>query len=799
MPRLTPTTATQPAAGKNTPLFDTIRPADLIMSCLRHWYWFVLALAITLGYTYYDLLRTPQVYQRSLSFILKTDERTSNVEEQLKEIGVHPTSTNVANELLTLKTEAIATEVVRRLQLNVEYWFKGRLNDGVVYGPGQEVRVTFDDLGDQERASCHLSVVGGAVTLSRFNYRGSDPEVTYTGSLSDPIATPAGNVTVAPLPGRTHVNDIELEVKHLPLSQVAAKVRGGIETKLRDKNATLIDIKYNDTSIARAEDILNMLMTVYNETWVNTRNKIIISTNDFIRERLAVIEQELGDVEDSISDYKAQHLMTSAEQAGATALTQASATDQETQEIDAGIYMIRYVRNYLTDAQLASQLLPSLDAVQYTIIQQQIGEYNTTLLQRNNHLANSSAQNPLVMDLNQQLAIQRAALLQALDNELALLQARRLNVRHHYDQALSRVASAPRQAKYLLSVERQQKVKESLYLFLLQKREENELNQAFTAYNTQLIEPPHGSNAPISPIRQQRYLLALAIGLGIPLAIIILQLWLCTTVRGRQDVEKVHIPFLGELPQLPGDRSGILSRFRRHRREEQPRILVHKEGRDFINEAFRVLRTNLSFMLGFDQQHHVLMFTSINPRSGKTFCTANLAATIALEGKRVLAIDLDLRRHSLSHYLGERLPGVANYLSGQITDLRSLIRPCGDIEILPAGSLTPNPTELLASPRFAQMIEELRADYDYLLLDCPPLEIVADANIINRCVDLTIFVCRAHLLERRSLIDVEHWHDEQKFKNLTLLLNGTREDAQSGYGYKRYGRGYYGYRYAYGE
>lgn len=584
-----------------------------------------------------------------------------------------------------------------------------------------------------------------------------------------------------------------MDVVRSALSGAVARVQGSISAVLRDKNSTIIDVSYRDISIRRAEDILNTLVVVYSENWVRDRNQKTISTNGFIKERFGVIEQELGNVDQDISSYKSTHLVPDVQQAGSMAMARASEVEQQSNALNNQLYMVRYIRSYLTDGRHENQLLPSNSGISNPNIERQIGEYNSVLLQRNNHLANSSAQNPLVMDLEQHLALMRESIIQSLDNELTMLQTQLRSVSSAHSQAVSKIASNPEQAKYLLSVERQQKVKESLYLFLLQKREENELSQAFTAYNTQLIEPPGGSMVPVEPVRTTVLLFALGLGLLLPGGILFLRETMNTTVRGRKDLANIKVPFVGEIPFAGKKTAAFHLPQKKKEKSEAPQILVVEKNRNVMNEAFRVVRTNLEFMLGFDDSHHVLMLTSINPGSGKTFITANLSAALGIKGKKVLAIDLDLRKGSLSEYVGKPKQGVSNYLSGQVPDYRSLIVSCGKTDILPCGMIPPNPTELLFSSRFPQMLEEVRREYDYVFIDCPPVEMVADAAIISRYADLTLFVVRSQLMERSLLPDVENWYEEKKYKNLSILLNGTME-AGGRYGYHKYGYRY-GYRY----
>lgn len=346
-----------------------------------------------------------------------------------------------------------------------------------------------------------------------------------------------------------------------------------------------------------------------------------------------------------------------------------------------------------------------------------------------------------------------------------------------------------------MSVERQQKVKESLYLFLLQKREENELSQAFTAYNTRVITPPTGSMIPTAPVKKNILLVGFALGLLIPVVIVFLQETLNTRIRGKKDLEGLSIPFVGEIP-LYGKvrRSGL---FRKKVTPLTETKVVVKEGsRDVVNEAFRVLRTNLEFVSGENGMGQVILMTSFNPGSGKTFLTVNIASSLAIKGKKVLVIDGDLRRGSTSVYVGSPHHGLSNYLAGKVQRIEDVIVPASEtvrFDVLPVGTIPPNPTELLSGERLQALLADFRTHYDYILIDCPPIELVADTHIIEKYADRTIFVVRAGLLERSMLSELEALYTEHKFKNMAVLLNGTEGNGSYRYGYR------YGYHYGYGS
>jgi capsular exopolysaccharide synthesis family protein len=393
----------------------------------------------------------------------------------------------------------------------------------------------------------------------------------------------------------------------------------------------------------------------------------------------------------------------------------------------------------------------------------------------------------------------------SIDNSIVALNTQIRNLQGSQASTTSKIASNPTQAKYLLSVERQQKVKESLYLFLLQKREENELSQAFTAYNTRIVEQPGGSTAPTSPNSRNILAIAFVIGLVIPFGVVYLLEMSNTKVRGRKDVSNLTIPFIGEIPQNGSARRKKGKKNDDDAESKAKRIVVRDGKRDIINESFRVLRTNVEFMCNSAEQNNIIAITSFNPGSGKSFISINLGMSLAIKRNKVLVLDGDMRHGSASAYVGSTERGLSSYLSGAESDINSLIvrdNECEYLHVLPIGTVPPNPTELLESPRFAKLIQELKPIYNYIVIDCPPIEVVADAQIIDRYADRTFFVIRAGLFERAMLPELDRLYNDKKYHNMAFMLNGTRNE-QGRYGYShsyRYGYGYgYVYGYNYGE
>ncbi|MDR0895410.1 MAG: polysaccharide biosynthesis tyrosine autokinase [Prevotellaceae bacterium] len=784
---------------------DVVWIQDLLYLCLTKWEWFVLSLTITLGIAVVYILRTPQVYTRTTSVLIKEDSKGKSVSSHMddfSDLGLFQTGTNVNNELIAFKSPATMTEVVKRLHLYMNYAFPGKFHREVAYGQTLPVNAFINDFPENELADFTLQIHSDStVYLADFVRNGEELEAKdVKGRLGVPVTTPLGEIRIEPTVYFESGKEYTLYVSRHSIRDMVNAYSGNLSVALNGKESSVIDLSFKDYSTQRAEEVLSALISVYNESWIRDKNQIAISTSMFINERLGVIEQELGHVDEDISAYKSENLLPDVQAASSIYMTQSNQTNAQILALNNQLYMTRYIRNYLANDANRAQLLPSNSGIESANIESQIAEYNRQLLQRNSLAANSSTENPLVVDMDQALSAMSQAIIQSIDNQMVTLNAQIQSLQQRERQTTSLIAANPTQAKYLLSVERQQKVKEALYLFLLQKREENELSQAFTAYNTRVITPPYGSMLPTAPVRRNILLVAFALGLLLPVAIIFLLENMNTRIRGRKDIEGLSVPFIGEIPLYTHKKKKLFGK--RHRQEVKT-VVVKKGSRNLINEAFRVLRTNLEFMTDADKKSNVIVITSFNPGSGKSFLTLNIAVCLAITQKKVLVIDGDLRHASVSAYVNSPKQGLSDYLGGRVEQFQDLIitdTRYKTLSILPVGTLPPNPTELLFGDRLKQVVDATRAQYDYVLIDCPPIELVADTQIIEQLADRTAFVLRAGLLERSLLAELENIYNEKKYKNMCMILNGT-EDLMGRYGYQYgYRYGYrYGYHYGYGS
>lgn len=780
---------------------------DIISLYLSKWYWFVISMAVCLAVALVVYKYTPPVYTRSTSIIIKRETKggsSSSVENSFSDMGFFQERSNIDNEIENFKSPNLIYDVVSRLNLNVEYTTEGRFYNPVLYGDQLPVTISFNGLTKQESVSLVIKPKSDKeVILTGFIRNGNEcPVQSIVARIGAKTNTPVGIVIVS-YPKYKHYAKFTnpIYVSRGNLYSAVASFAGNLSVEQQNEKATIIKLSVQDKNIQRAEEFLNTMVNVYNENWIKDKNKRTTATNEFINERLSIIEDELGSVDNNITSYKSANRIPSLSAAATMSMQQSAEESRQIMELNNQLNIARYLLNYIRSSHM--QLLPANAGLEDNQAQSLINEYNEMQLRRNHLAENSSEENYLVQDLDQQLTSLRSSIINTIDNYIVAISMRMNASQSARAAADARISDNPRQAGELLSSERQQKVKESLYLFLLQKREENELSQTFTAYNTRVITTPEfgGSNAPTAPNRQRWILIALVVGFAIPLILIYLIVGLDTSVRGRKDLEGMAVPFIGEIPEAKHRKGNRFTRFLIEHKLKQPKndksprkLVVKSKSRNLINEAFRVIRTNIEFMLKKNSEGaHVIMLTSANPGSGKTFLSANLAAVMAVRGNKTLVVDLDLRRKSLSMSLGKPKVGIVDYLSEATDDYHSLIVKYiqGDMsfDVMAVETLPPNPAELLSNCRLEKMLQELRGEYDYIFLDCPPIQLVTDSDIINQYTDTTLFVIRSGLLDRSILPEIDDLYKTQRYKNMCVVLNGVHDGGR--YGYK------YGYRYGY--
>lgn len=766
--------------------------------CLRKWLWFVVSIVLCLGLGMLYIYSRQPVYERSEEILIKDQEgggSVADVTSAFASLGLVSSNTSVNNELISLKSPAVMQEVVKRLDLDMNYNKKGVLHPTTLYGNSIPVIVDLLDFDEQQSGGFKMKLYpGGSGKLFKF-YRYTDGdkiklkgEVDMSKGVTE-FNTPIGQVKITPNPGyngKPIDEEIEISISKSSLQSTVELYCTKLDGDLVDQDADVIGLSIKDVSVQRAVDILNTVLQVYNERWIEDKNKMAVATSAFIDERLMTIQQELGDVDKNIADLRTVNKVAGLSSELDYTVQSAVTIERDIVNLNNRLEVAKYIKDYLADKKNQDKIIPVNTGLGDIPVENVISGYNNLLIARNNLIENSSASNPLVEDYNLQLKEVHASIYESVNNLITSLNTNLRNLNSEKAKQAVKIETTPMKTLPLLSEGRQQKVKEELYIYLLQKREENQLSQKFTADNVRVITPPMGSLLPVSPRKKLILLMSLFLGVCIPLVLLYLKESSNTKIRGRKDLDNVKMPFAGEIPHV-GKKTKLKINTDLHKRklkDEKPPLAVVEEGkRDVVNEAFRVIRSNIDFMSGKDKKCEVIMLTSFNPGSGKSFITYNLGLSFALKKKRVLIIDCDLRHGSSSMYVGMPSKGLSTYLTDQSDDWKSLVKKSSgnpDLEILPIGKMPPNPAELLENGRIAMVIEQAKENYDYILLDCPPVNIVVDTQIVGQYADRTLFVVRAGLLEKSALKELDEFYAEKKFKRMSLILNGT-EAAHSRY------------------
>lgn len=758
--------------------------SEILYAFASRWYYFAISLIIAAGVATYKIATTQPTYTRFCEILIKSKGHTQSLDEQmanLANLGMR-TTTNAYNEIYTLRSNEVITEVARRLNLKMRYESYGTFHASTLYGETLPATVEFYDLDENSYAELTLEITPqGTFTISNLKGEGGSIEADpIQGELNDGIAlieSPLGKIIIR------HNSNISststIEVKQIGLPAAAAITGGSLSFSLKDEE--VISIKAYDSSIERADDILSTLIDVYNKHWITDKNKAAEGTLTFIEERLEYITEELDNIDSDISSYKSRNLLPGANTSVSTQAIKSRANLNELQKRNNELATMRDILKKLQAASAPNETLPLGVTLEGSGINNQIAQYNKSLIERDELFRKSGKDNPLVKELDLELRAKREAIIASAKTIIKKTETQIATLEKETKDILEKISKNPEQTKYLASAEREQSVKEKLYLFLLQKREENRLSQAFTAYKTRVITPPTGSVKPTAPIKKNIFAMMLAIGLAIPAAIIIIRELSNTRVRGRKDIESLTAPIIGEVPQIQKEKDS-----------EKISVVVKEGNRNIINEAFRVLRTNIEF-ISREKSHNTIIVTSFNPGSGKTFCILNTAISLAIKGEKIIVIDGDMRHASLSQYVGSPAQGLSNYLAGNTSDVDEIIIKDSKhptLHILPAGTTPPNPTELLETKRLELLMEKLQKEYKYVLIDCPPVDMVADTHIIEKFADRAIFIVRVGVMEREMVADLEEMYRENKLKNLSVILNGVDTKGNK-YGYK------YSYRYGY--
>ena len=758
---------------------------ELFDKALKNWYWFIISIFTFLCIGAFYLLSTSPVYHREATVLIKDARRGSAASElsAFADIAGISTRRSVDNELYVLQARRLMVEVVNRLNLTTSYSTKQGLRNVVLYKTSP-IDVTYvDDLGGK---SCGFTALLTAEGVEIFEFvrsgkaskeeKKADEKFTTSAKYGEVIDLPIGQIKIEPtLYFNGDFIGKEIRVLKSNSEAVATAYRNRMQMAVASKMSSIVNLSLNDVVPQRAEDILNTLIAVYNDDAVIDKQIVAEATAEFITERLKVIGDELQTVDSEIKHFKDKNNIVDIKTEATRRTEGAMRYEQEIAATSNQIAMSKFISKYLSDNAKDVNIIPAATFDGSVAIASQIADYNELVIRRLK-LGNDSENNPLVQQLNANIVSTKNAILASLVSHIKALEIKLTNLENEERKINSMIGAVPKQEQEFLTIARQQKIKEELYLYLLTKSEENAISLAITERPARIVDYAFGSTRPISPNKMLILIAMLILGFGLPMLIIYVLLLTNTKIQGKHDITKYcSVPYLGDIPLYEGH----LNRS----------IAVRESGRDKVSEAFKILRTNMGFMSG-GQKQQVILTTSSNAHAGKTFVSMNLGMTLAFSGNKILMIDLDLRRRTLSKHMGQRSNpnGVTKYLSSADTNINDIIAKSGlheNFDFIYAGLQPPNPAELLMSKRLDDLIAECRKHYDYIIIDSVPALVIADAMITSRVADLSIYVVREGLLERRQVPDINALHTENKLRNMCIVLNGSSESRQSyGYSYR---------------
>ncbi|SFN76574.1 GumC family protein [Salegentibacter flavus] len=777
----------------NRPQEEEINLREELDKYLRYWPWFVIGvvLAVLLAFIYLNYT-TPE-YNTTASIIIKDEEGSAPSElAAFADLGMLSGmgASSIENEIGILQSKRLMTNVVKALNLNVTYFEETPVKAVELYerSPLQLQVLKMDErilnrTIEEETGNSYRIKLSENGKLQVTN---TETEKTQTTEIGKPFSLDFAEVVVVENKDIDPLDLAETEtilVKFSPVESVVQKYREDVQVNLTDKNSSLLELSLQDPVKSKAQNILDQLVLEYNREAIEDKNLVARNTASFIDERLAIINEELDSVEVGKEDFKESNQLTDIQAESEMFIENASEYKKRNQEVGTQLELANAMIDFLK-ASSESDLLPANLGLQGEGVNQQIEEFNSLVLERNRILSGSTERNPVVLRLNSQINQIKGNILQSLERMRSNLQIAQSDLQRQGAAIGSQIAAIPAQERQYRGIERQQNIKEALYLFLLEKREENSLSLAVTAPKAKIVDRAYSGDEPVSPKSKIVLLAALILGLLIPFLFIYLRDLLNNKIKSREDIEKAtrEIPIVGEIPKITKKESD----------------LIQVNDRSVLSEAFRIMVTNLQYLLvNSDKQERgiKLFVTSTVKGEGKTFIAFNLGITFANMKKKVVIVGADLRNPQLQRYETDarKYKGVSDYLYDPQVNTNDIITPSNahsNMDIIASGSIPPNPSELLRGDRMAKLLSELEEIYDYIIVDTAPSMLVADTFLINKYADLTLYVTRAGYTEKKLLGFAVDAKNDGKLHDVSFVLNDV-EMANFGYGNK--------YGYAYGE
>ena len=751
---------------------------EILSRYLRYWYLFAIGAALGIGGAYvYLRYYTVPLYSISSTVLIKSDKSETS-SSALSEIGMLKSSNSLENEIEVLLSHSLMQRVVSELGLFTSYYVEGQVRDIEIYGKALPIKVvisSFDSTVYGKTIAIHIR------SSSSFDLEENTGTLT-TYKFGEKIQKRYGSFTVLGASG-TSLSNVPIGQKVIvrfdDMRQVAAHYNNALMIYPSSEEASVLKISLIDPIPEKGKRIINKLIEIYNREAIEDKNLIAASTIEFLDERLKYITSEITDVEKDVEQYKRQNELTDVSAQATNYLAQASDYNKKLAEWAIQIDVLESIENYISQSQNQYKIVPSTLNIQDPTLLSLISKFNELQLERERLLRTAYSNNPLVQNINEQLEILRGNIQENLRNIKKGLIITSNNLRASSGQFQSKISKVPSMERELMDINRQQAIKQNLYSYLLQKREETAISLAANVSNSRIIDPARATDYPISPNRQTIYLISLLIGLAVPFAGLFLKDTLNNTVQVQQDVSLLTgTPILGDLMHS----------------DFKETLVVERGSRAPIVEMFRLIRAKLYFA-AVDRENKTILVTSSMSGEGKTFFSINMGASLVLTGKKVVLVELDLRNPSLSEELGIRGQlGISDYLVSNNIIIDKIINPYEDepgLYVVSAGPIPLDPSELMMSPKLAHLISELKDRFDHVIIDTAPVGQVADAFSLSELVDSTIYLVRYNYTLKKQIAIIESIYRNKELKHPMIVLNDAKKINGANYGY--------GYGYGYGK
>ena len=769
---------------------DSISVVEVVEKYLIHWKWFLLAVILGVVFAYVKLNFERPQYEATATIKIKNEQSGDRTAlSAFQDLGVmSPANQNVEDEMEILLSKDLIAEVIKSLKLNIRIFTnKNYLSEFIdnIFSFNTEfyeteeyvkppININFfisDSVLNRTNAEFLISIN----SINHFNFINYKNSIDKRYNFGEKIKTHFGDLVITPnvnLEGSSLIGSKVL-VKISPVRRLAALYAEKIGIEPKSQYSSILSLKISDGAKKKAEAFLNELVKKYNNRAISIKEELTKSTSDFVTKRLEIISTELSDVDLSAESIKTRYGLSDVASTTSLSMQSGQAIENQIVQANTELEKISYIKEFVATKD-ENDLIPIDVGIADNNISSTMQQYNQLMMEKKRLLENSTEKNPIVVNLNEQLKTLKSNIDQGLNN-LESSQNISLEALNEQDIRInSRLYSAPKQERQYRDIQRQQQIKEALYLYLLQKREETAITLGVADPNAKIIDYPESRPNPISPKRMRIYFMFILMGLIIPFGIIYTSYLLDNKIHNREDVEKVlNIPIIGDIPLSVSKKP----------------YLISKEDYSSMAEAFRILRTNLNFILqnSNDKNAKIIFVTSTIAHEGKSLVATNLAASLAQGGKRTLILGMDIRAPKLKSYLGVRGDiGIANFIINRdltIADITLKSPRELNLNIISSGDIAPNPAELLMNSRIKEIFKTVKENYDYVIVDTAAFSMVTDTLLLSTFADAFIYVIRADFLDKRMLRYIQNIYNEKRLPNMSLLINGIDNKKSQGYGY----------------